>query len=271
VREGEDHYEWRTVRGVAWRICDRNLSARSLTTAALLICVCLSAIGLSAATLTAPGEIEALAASTDADVETSVAGAVEVRQHDLSPAPLGDLIIVKISVTACDDRATATGVVIGDGLILTAAHAVGDAGLVRIDGPSTVTGEVLGVFADGRDLALIAVDTGPIESPEVAAVPGRGEPITVVGYPGGGPRTTTVGPRVEVPGRATDVFRGELVGLDADIGVGFSGGPALDADGRLIGIVVGAETATGMGIVSVLGDPIDDETPLTAGACETEA
>ncbi len=271
MRDGEEHYEWRTVRGFAWRVCDTRLSARSLTVAGLLIGACIAAIGLSVATLTASRDIEPLAAPAGAEVVTAVAGAVEIRQHDLIPASLGDLFVVKISVTACGDRSSATGVVIGEGLIITAAHAVGDAGLVRIDGPSIVTGEILGVFADGRDLALIEVDTGTIAAPTLAPAPDLGDPITVVGYPAGGARTTTVGPRVNAPDLAAQLFRGELVGLDADIGVGFSGGPALDADGNLIGIVVGAETATGMGIVSVLGEPIDSDTPLLDGTCQGEA
>ncbi len=270
MREANEHQEWATVRGFAWRICDRRLPARSLTTAGLIVGVCLVAIGLSASVLTKPVDVEALAAP-GTDPETAVAGAVEIRQHDLSPAALGDLIVVRISVTACGDRAVATGVVIGEGLIITAAHAVGDAGLVRVDAGGTVTGEVLGVFADGRDLALISVDTGAVRAPSLAAVPALGEPITVVGFPGGGPRTTTVGPHVDAPTLAADLFAGELVGMDADIGVGFSGGPALDAVGNLIGIVVGAETATGRGIVSVLGDPIDHATPLTDGACAPTA
>jgi S1-C subfamily serine protease len=239
--------------------------------AGLLIGACVAVIGLSAETLTSPRDIEPLAAPADTDVLTAVAGAVEIRQHDLTPASLGDLLVVKVSVTACGDRSSATGVVIGEGLIITAAHVVGDAGLVRIDGPSTITGEVLGVFADGRDLALIEVDTGAIAAPTLASAPELGDPITVVGYPGGGARTTTVGPHVDAPDLAAQLFRGALVGLDADIGVGFSGGPAVDADGNLIGIVVGAETATGMGIVSVLGDPIDADTPLLEGRCQGEA
>jgi len=159
--------------------------------------------------------------------------------------------------------------VVADGLIATAAHVVGDAGLVRLDLGSTVaTGEVLGKFADGRDIALIKIDTGDLVLPQVGEIPGVGGAITMVGYPGGQRRTVSVGPRIEPLPTTGDVINGELLGVSASTGEGFSGGPALDGSGRLLGVVVAAEVGTGTSIVVGIPDAASvSDMELIANEC----
>lgn len=188
-------------------------------------------------------------------VETEVAGAVEVRESAMVPTSIDHLVVVRVSVTRCGERAFGTGVLIDDNLLVTAAHVVGDAGLVRVDqGGVTVTGEVLGVLADGRDLALIEVD-GPLDGPIAsAAAPRTGSPVTVAGHPGGNAMTTVVGAKVELASSLTAIARGPAFGVSASTDLGMSGAPAIDEDGRLVGVVIGAETATGTAIVAAVED-----------------
>jgi len=189
-------------------------------------------------------------------VDTEIAGAVEQRGSDLPVAPTASASVLRVSANACGARSHGSGFVVAEGLIVTAAHVVGDAGLVRLDMGSTVaTGEVLGRFADGRDIALIGIDTGDGPLPQAGELPGIGGAITMVGYPGDQRRTVSVGLRTDPLPTTADVVTGELLGVAAPTGEGFSGGPALDGSGNLLGVVVAAEVGTGTSIVVRLPNP----------------
>jgi hypothetical protein len=206
-------------------------------------------------------------------VDTEVAGAIEVAESAMVPTTIDHLAVVRVSVTRCGKRAYGSGVLIDDGLVVTAAHVVGDAGLVRLDhGGVTVTGEVLGVLADGRDLALIAVD-GPLAGPVPSAgIPTAGSPITVAGHPGGAPVTTIVGRRVDLTPAVAAIARGPAFGVSVVTDLGMSGAPALDDAGRLVGVVIGAETATGTAIVAAVDDARElAEEVVTQGRCPVVA
>ncbi|MFQ5558836.1 MAG: serine protease [Acidimicrobiales bacterium] len=194
---------------------------------------------------------------------TEVAGAVELAPAALTAATSDHLAIVRVSASRCGERVHGSGVLVADGVVVTAAHVVGDAGLVRIDqGSLTVTGEVLGRSGDGRDLALIAVD-GPLREPARSGpVPRIGATVTVVGYPFGGPLTSEVGRRVDVTGSLLGLARGPSFAVDIVTSVGMSGAPALDDRGRIVGIVIGAETTSHTAVV--LG--IDDAGALAGAA-----
>ena len=137
-------------------------------------------------------------------------GAVEVRTGDLTPASADHLVIVAVSVTTCGERAAGTGVLVADDTILTTAHTVGDAGIVRIAyGSQFFSGEVLGVFADGRDLAVIHLELSRtrLDVPVAAApISTDASGITIVGFPEGGPRSSVVGPATDVPDLAARLW-----------------------------------------------------------------
>lgn len=129
------------------------------------------------------------------------------------------------------------GVAISEDLILTAAHVVDDASSARIltsDGRSQRTTVV--ARDDRRDLALLQTSGGHglavVQIRDQAAEPG--EPAYAIGAPSGSVRLSS--------GVVTDVLRSpdgvQWVQTSADIDQGNSGGPLLDAQGRLLGIVV---------------------------------
>ena len=130
-----------------------------------------------------------------------VLGAVETRTSTLVPAAVDHHVIVSVAVTTCGQRASGTAVLIAENTILTAAHTVGDAGLVRIaHGRQVLTGEVRGVLADGRDLALIelpAPGCWPLPHPSRTL----GQPSRSSGFPVEVP-APQVGPVVAVPHHA---------------------------------------------------------------------
>jgi S1-C subfamily serine protease len=209
----------------------------------------------------------------DPPPSAEVLGAVETRSGALTPASVDHLVIVAVSVTACGERAAGTGVLVAQDTILTAAHTVGDAGLVRIAyGAQVFTGEVTGVFADGRDLALIHLPA-PLAAPIAAApIPADGSGVTIVGFPEGGARTSVVGPVTEVPELAERLWIGPLAAADALTRSGMSGGPAIDADGNLVGVLIGAQPGTGTAVIATVDDVAALlGAPLVDGACEATA
>ncbi len=133
------------------------------------------------------------------------------------------------------------GVVVGEGRILTNVHNLrGAETTVTFADGSVRTGTVAGVDHDG-DLAVVHVDTAGATVPEWAPAPSRalGSPVLAVTVRAGGGLRVTVG-TISATGRRFRGPGGRLItgGIEhsAPLARGSSGGPLLDADGRLVGI-----------------------------------
>src|SRR5689334_4584336 len=134
-----------------------------------------------------------------------------------------------------------SGVVLGEGRVLTNAHNVrGDQVTVTFADGRTAEGSVAGHDIDA-DLAVIDVDTGGVPALPWAAdaAPGVGTPVFALANPGGRGLRVTFG---FVSG-IERTFRGprgrRITGSlehTAPLLPGSSGGPVLDAEGRLLGI-----------------------------------
>lgn len=145
------------------------------------------------------------------------------------------------SVVGVGSRLRGSGVVVADGQILTNAHNIrGDEVTVTFAGGRSATGRLAGIDVDG-DLAVVAVDTSG--ATPLGWAEGDGPtPGTVIfaaaATPGGGARVTfgTV-TAVERSFRGPGGRRiGGSVEHTAPLAPGSSGGPLLDADGRLVGV-----------------------------------
>lgn len=133
-----------------------------------------------------------------------------------------------------------SGVVVAGNVVLTNAHNVSDPGVTLIfaDG-RTAEGQVSGHDIDG-DLAVIAVDTSGITPVEWASVPARiGASVFALANPGGRGLRVTLG-AVSAVGRTFRGPRGRrvtgTVEHTAPMVKGSSGGPLVDATGRLVGL-----------------------------------
>jgi hypothetical protein len=126
------------------------------------------------------------------------------------------------------------------------------------------TGDIYMDFSDGEriecytavgdrdmDLAVLRCETGERSGLRIdTAIPPAGEPVAIVGYPGGEGPTTTVG---VITGDRRTVRGIDTVGFTAAIAPGSSGSPVFDSGGR-----VRAVATFGGG----LGVPIEALVPL---------
>lgn len=134
-----------------------------------------------------------------------------------------------------------SGVVVGDGSVLTNAHVVRREQVrVRFADGRTVTGAVAGIDPEG-DVAVISAETGGIEP--IEWVGGNdvavGTPVFALANPGGRGLRVTLG-FVSSLGRSFRGPRGRRikgsVEHTAPLPRGSSGSPIVDAEGRLLGL-----------------------------------
>jgi serine protease Do len=135
-----------------------------------------------------------------------------------------------------------SGVVVAPGVVLTNAHNVhgGEVSITFADG-RTAEGRLSGADVDG-DLAAVAVDTGDVTPVEWAGSDGAaqvGAAVFAAANPGGRGLRVTLG-AVAAVGRTFRGPRGRRVTgtieHTAPMAKGSSGGPLVDARGRLVGL-----------------------------------
>jgi S1-C subfamily serine protease len=164
-------------------------------------------------------------------------------------------------------------VISGDGEIVTNAHVVtsgeGDAirraesVYVRFKDRNQVTARIVG-FDPFSDVALLQVDAGgltlrplPLGSATDVRV---GAPVAAIGSPFGEEQSLSVGV-ISATGRAIESLTGfatvGAIQTDAAINQGNSGGPLLDARGRVLGVNAQIRTATGEGSGVGFAVPVD--------------
>jgi S1-C subfamily serine protease len=185
--------------------------------------------------------------------------------------------------TVISGKITGSGFLIADGIAVTNAHVLGPAGpgaevtLVHRAGRETrnVRGRVLAV-SPRMDLAVLAVPPGVM--PIVPSVDAPLEPGRAVRAAGVVAQATGRGPTLELGGRIASAemtlppFGHGLIALMPGVRRGFSGGPVLDADGRLVGMVA-ALRAGPADPQGATGGPLEGREAfvLTAAAVRAEA
>jgi len=194
---------------------------------------------------------------------------------DLAPLDLDDVqaaavlraareFTVRIRALGCGRLGTGSGFVLGEDLIVTNRHVVGTPQEVSI---STWDGRSFDARVDGiardADLAVIRVRDLDLPVATVRAGPAViGERVAAIGYPGGGGATITTG---VVLGFTDGPILGEQVPairVDAEVLPGNSGGPLVDADGLVIGVIFALTGPGGDGLavpVDVLVDRLESQ------------
>jgi S1-C subfamily serine protease len=151
--------------------------------------------------------------------------------------------VVKISSLGCGGLVTGSGFPVGSGYILTNAHVVSGTSRHTILTPAGAELPGTVVFFDPeRDVAVLYVPD--YRSAALVFGPAqRGTKGAVIGYPGGGAEQVTpavVDGRIDAEGR--DIYNANLVTrqifvIQAKVRPGNSGGPLVDLEGRVLGLV----------------------------------
>lgn len=167
--------------------------------------------------------------------------------------------------------ASGTGFVLdADGHILANHHVVGDATTVQVEfsDTRTVTATVLGEDPT-NDLALLRVDPAAAELRPLtlgdSATARVGDPVVAIGHPAGVDRTLATGV-VSALQRQLISPNGftiqNVIQTDVPVNAGSSGGPLIDASGRVIGITAQIAGAAGDNAGVGFAVPIDTATKL---------
>ena len=186
----------------------------------------------------------------------------EVPEPDTQPAtdvlPVVETFVARLTGDAeqCNQVVTGSGFYFTDQYLLTNAHVV--AGVidlqVRLSGvEQSLPGEVI-YFDPEKDIAVVRterIDSRPGTFANGQAV--KGDPAVVAGFPEGGPLDAT-------PARIRQVIQARGANIYGDIGVlrevyafraqvrsGNSGGPIVDDQGRILGLVFGSSVDSNIG------------------------
>ena len=123
-----------------------------------------------------------------------------------------------------------------DGLIVTNDHVVPSGRAdVRLSDGRTVTSQVV-ARDPGNDLAVLSVNLGGLPAIDARRTPVRpGELVMAIGHPFGMRYAVALG-IVSTATGTVEGFARPLIRADVPIGPGSSGGPLVDALGRVVGI-----------------------------------
>ncbi len=184
--------------------------------------------------------------------------------------------VVRVLGTACGLGIAGSGWVAEPGLVVTNAHVITgqDDTIVTTRGGSELDATPVH-FEPRNDLAVLRVN-GLAEAPlSLAASAPRGTPAAVLGYPDNGPFTVSParlgrsGTVVSEDAYGRGPVTREMVSFRGKVRSGNSGGPAVDADGRVLATLfaaqVGGKPRGGLGVPDELveralrraGEPVD--------------
>jgi len=151
--------------------------------------------------------------------------------------------VVKISSLGCGGLVTGSGFPVGVGYIVTNAHVVSGTSdhTIWTPGGAQLQGTVV-YFDPERDVAVLYVAQYR-SAPLVLGPAQRGTKGAVVGYPGGGPEQESpavVDGTIMAEGRdiySSNTVTRQIFVITARVRPGNSGGPLVDLDGRVLGLV----------------------------------
>jgi S1-C subfamily serine protease len=160
--------------------------------------------------------------------------------------------VVRITGTAfqCGQNQTGSGFVVAPDRVVTNAHVVAgvDEPVVEVPGAGALPGRVVQLDT-ARDIAVIAVDgldAAPLPLGDDLA---NGTTAAFAGYPAGGPyRIQPASVQGLTPVLVNDIYGAnprplQVYSLAANVQQGNSGGPLLDLQGRVAGVVFAKSTA----------------------------
>ncbi len=191
--------------------------------------------------------------------------------------------VVKIRAIApsCQKVLEGTGFVLSPDRVMTNAHVVAGANSVTVEASGNPYDATVVSYDPTVDIAILAVPNLPPGPLAFASAPAKsGTEAIVMGYPGGGGFVATparIRELIELSG--PDIYRTATVNREvytvrASVEQGNSGGPLIDLDGNVLGVVFGAAVddndtgfvLTAKEVAAQLAN-IGDTAPVATGAC----
>jgi S1-C subfamily serine protease len=169
----------------------------------------------------------------------------------------------KIESAGCGGLVDGSGFPLDRVTVITAAHVVaGTHSHFVIDPNGNKVAAVVVYFDPNKDISVLKV-TGALRTLVLDAdIAPRGTDGAAIGYPGGGPRTISVARvRTEVTARGFNIYNNGQVTRDvyvlaAHVRQGNSGGPFVDTQGRVRGMVFAASTDNPDESYALAGDEV---------------
>lgn len=170
--------------------------------------------------------------------------------------------VVRIDATTCGGGGVGSGFLLSPRLVATVGHVVAGASAIDVTlGNHTSSGRLVGMDPN-TDVALIrlAARLRGHGFQLSGTIPPVGTPVGVIGYPEGGPRSFSQGTvsgldrTIEVAGAA----HANMLQTDAPIDPGNSGGPLIDLEGQVVGLVDAISTKSsdiGFAVPASLAQP----------------
>jgi S1-C subfamily serine protease len=151
-------------------------------------------------------------------------------------------VAVRVRNVGCGGVSTGSGFAVSEDVLVTNRHVVAGADTLQV---STYDGQDLLVETAGAavvaDLAIVSTRSGlPAAVTLADADPAVGDPIEVVGFPGGGRLTSSTGTVLGFEEDPLDANTGQVIITDAVAEPGSSGSPMYDASGQVVGVVYAA-------------------------------
>lgn len=197
-------------------------------------------------------------------------------------AAADSILKVRSIAQSCSRRMEGTGFVIGAGKLLTNAHVVAGSDRAEVETEGGTLDAAVVLYDSERDLAVLDVPGLAAEPLTFAADPAApGASAIVAGYPLDGPyELTSARIRASIQLRGPNIYSSstvtrEVYTLRAQVRPGNSGGPLLDPDGTVLGVIFGAaidETDVGFALTAAEVAPVveaglTDSSPASTEAC----
>lgn len=205
-----------------------------------------------------------------------------IQASDVTGRSRASVLKVRAAAPSCSRGLEGSGFVIAPERVLTNAHVVAGSNKVAVETPKGQLAATVVLYDPQSDLAVL--DVPKLSAPVLpfAAKPATtGSSAIVLGYPLDGPYTATPARlRSEISLRGPNIYNDQTVVRDvytirAQVRSGNSGGPLVDPDGFVLGVVFGAavdSTDTGFALTA---KEVSDEVaaapglsqPVGAGVC----
>ncbi|GAC1642438.1 MAG: MarP family serine protease [Candidatus Dormibacteraceae bacterium] len=174
-------------------------------------------------------------------------------------------VVVKVTGLGCGGLVTGSGFPVSTGYVVTNAHVVSGTKthMIETPGGARMSGTVV-YFDPERDVAVLYVPEFKATALLFASA-NRGTKGAVIGYPGGGPELVSpaiVDGRITAEGR--DIYNRNLVTrqifvIEAKVRPGNSGGPLVDTEGHVLGLVFATSAGVPNQAYALTDDEIDGD------------